>query len=289
MKSERILIYGGKGLLGSMWREEAKCYASIVFPRSLNNLNQSGYTRQHTLDSIISDIEESGAKTILNCRALTNVEQCEKDFQLAHELNVLFPGYLADAAQKKGCRLIHISTDHLYGKYSSPPYRSELDPVDLVNNYARSKYLGECEVLNRNARSSLIIRTNFFGRSLSQKTSYTDWLISEWRSGRNVYASKSIFFNPVHYTSLIGAVRKLSDVKARGIFNISSNDYISKYDFCVRLAEMAGYSINLICDSRQETIGIPRPENMVLSNEKLFQATGLRIGTSEDQMRKLFT
>ena len=105
MKSERILIYGGKGLLGSMWREEAKCYASIVFPRSLNNLNQSGYTRQHTLDSIISDIEESGAKTILNCRALTNVEQCEKDFQLAHELNVLFPGYLADAAQKKDADL----------------------------------------------------------------------------------------------------------------------------------------------------------------------------------------
>ena len=60
--------------------------------------------------------------------------------------------------------LIHISTDHLYDGKNR--IKSREDQIKIVNNYARSKLMGEAEI---NSKNFLILRTNFFGHYKTKK------------------------------------------------------------------------------------------------------------------------
>ena len=61
-------------------------------------------------------------------------------------------------------KFIHISTDHLYSNKKNIPNKES--DVNIVNNYARTKFKGEKIAQKHN---SIIIRTNFIGKQSVKK------------------------------------------------------------------------------------------------------------------------
>ena len=51
---------------------------------------------------------------IINCAAYTNVDGCEVNHDAAFKANALGPRNLAQAAEKTGARLVHVSTDYVF-------------------------------------------------------------------------------------------------------------------------------------------------------------------------------
>lgn len=99
---------------------------------------------------------------IVNCAAYTAVDAAEADEAAAHRVNAEGPANLARATAASGCRLIHISTDYVFGGAGPDPY-----PVDAPTGprtaYGRTKLAGEREVrrLDPNAH---IVRTAWMYR-----------------------------------------------------------------------------------------------------------------------------
>ncbi|MEG2163014.1 MAG: sugar nucleotide-binding protein, partial [Bacteroidales bacterium] len=94
---------------------------------------------------------------IVNCAAYTAVDRAESERERCNVINVDAVRYLAEASGREGCKMIHISTDYVYGGCSNSPY-SEDDITMPQSVYGETKLAGEKVLLNIN-NASVVIRT----------------------------------------------------------------------------------------------------------------------------------
>ncbi len=106
-------------------------------------------------ESIRRAVGESGASVIVNAAAYTAVDQAEAEPELAHQLNGVAPGIMAEAATETGAHLIHVSTDYVFSGDQNVPCR-EHDPVGPTSAYGRSKLAGERAVQERSAHHAIV-------------------------------------------------------------------------------------------------------------------------------------
>ena len=289
---DRFLICGSSGLLGSWWRQHS-CIGEEVYclseSRENNYLLNTVFASKSDVGQLTRALEENAINYVINCVALANVDQCERDKDLAEFLNAQFPRFLATACKSVGAKIVHISTDHLYGDALHSQLIKESSPTFICNYYAETKLSGE-DFIREITENHLILRTNFFGRSISRKPSYSDWLRDCFRQGTEVIIPSGIYFNPVHYTRLIELAHKLIDNKSAGTFNISSDSCIEKVEFAVSLAKIYGYSADLVkpCTVTQNANSSPkRPSWMCLDNSKISSTLGVNIGDCMEQLSLL--
>lgn len=100
-----------------------------------------------------------GADVVVNCAALTNVDAAEADPDAAHTINAVGPGNVARACARSAARLIHISTDYVFGGDLNRPYEIS-DAVGPLSRYGRSKLDGELAV-HAELPSAHVVRTSW--------------------------------------------------------------------------------------------------------------------------------
>jgi dTDP-4-dehydrorhamnose reductase len=96
---------------------------------------------------------------IVNAAAYTAVDQAERESDLAHAINAVAPGVLAQEAMRIGARLVHYSTDYVFDGSGDAPW-CEIDTPAPLNVYGRSKLEGE-QAIHRSGCSHLIFRTSW--------------------------------------------------------------------------------------------------------------------------------
>ena len=92
-------------------------------------------------DAVQAFIQEHQPDIIFNCAAMTNVDQCETDFETAMKVNAIGPRNLARAAKQTGAKLVHVSTDYVFSGTQATP-RCEWDLCAPNTVYGKSKLLG---------------------------------------------------------------------------------------------------------------------------------------------------
>ena len=137
--SNKILITGSRGQLGStlIHHEEARSFEMIALShRELDISNPS---------SIHHAITTYHPNLLINTAAYTQVDQAEKEKNLATQTNDHGVRHLAAACKKFKIPLLHFSTDYIFDGLKSSPY-SEEDAVNPLNVYGQTKYAGECAI-----------------------------------------------------------------------------------------------------------------------------------------------
>ena len=272
---KKLLILGGSSLLAYLWVKEIKNIYKIYITKHKKCVN---YMRLEAIEidlfsinSVQKILETYKIDIVVNCIGITNIEICEKYPGDAFKLNRHLPGIIAKACNLTNTKLIHISTDHFFDDQNI--LYSEEDEVRLVNVYAKSKYEGELEVLT-NCQSSIICRTNFFGYGPAHKNSFSEWIEQSAKNNQKIVLFKDVFITPVSGSNLAFYAHQLLDQNYSGVFNISSDIQISKFDFgkllCHKL-NIPSYSILPgSIDDRRDLVR--RPKSMGLSNLKLTRA-----------------
>ena len=274
-KKKRLLILGGSSLLAYLWVKKVNHKYEIFITKNKYCINYMGLEAIDidifSVNSVQRILESYNIDIVINCIGLTNVEACEKNPVEAFKLNSQLPGIVANACNFTNTKLIHISTDHLFDDQNI--LYSEEDEVKLLNVYAKSKYEGELEVLT-NYQSSIICRTNFFGYGPSHKNSFSDWIEKSAKNNENIVLFKDVYFTPVSGENLAFFAHQLLENNYSGIFNISSNNKISKFEFGKMLCKKLNISSYSILpgsiDDRSDIV--KRPKCMSLSNTKLTKA-----------------
>ena len=149
-----IVITGGGGQLGRFLAGEAARRGYDV--RSLTRAEFD------ITDAAAADRHVAGADLVVNCAALTNVDAAEADPEAAHAINAVGPGNLARACAGSDARLIHISTDYVFGRGSHPdqPRYEISDPPAPLNVYGRSKLAGE-QAVHAALPGANVVRTSW--------------------------------------------------------------------------------------------------------------------------------
>lgn len=96
---------------------------------------------------------------IINTAAYTAVDKAESEPDAAFALNRDGARMLAEAANKRGAAIIHVSTDYVFDGAKPAPYVED-DPTGPLNVYGRSKLEGEMAVRTANPRH-VIVRTSW--------------------------------------------------------------------------------------------------------------------------------
>lgn len=137
----KILLTGSNGQLGRAIRQvygnEAEFILTEVIPsEDYIHLDIAD------VDAVLKIAKEKTPDIIINCAAFTNVDGCEIETDAAYKANAIGPRNLAIAAKEVGAKLVHISTDYVFGGDGSRPY-TEFDAPAPKSAYGRTKLAGE--------------------------------------------------------------------------------------------------------------------------------------------------
>jgi len=283
--AKRILITGGSGLLALNWACCKRDEHDVWLAQHVRTIRLRG-TRTVPLDLgsaeiLLRQLEQYRPDWIVHTAGVTNVDQCERDPEKAREANAVLARNVAQAAVRLGIRLIHISTDHLFGGTRS--LYKEDDPPEPLNVYARTKLLAE-QWIAEACPGALVVRTNFFGWGHRYRQSFSDWIIGGLRGGEAITLFEDAFFTPILVDQLAVDAHRLMEMGASGIFNVAGDERVSRYEFALRLAKSFSLPVALIHRGRisEANLTARRPPDMSLDNSKARAAFGAGLGTLDE-------
>jgi len=263
IKKKNILLLGTTGRLGRNIKKqfkENKNFKLITTGRGKENnvdIVCNPTKRNHLKDVIL----KTKPFAIINCIAITNVEECEINKDLAFSINCNFPKMITEIINEIGidCKLIHISTDQIYKSGNWSVVGEEMP----LNIYARSKLEGDKEVLK--FRKSLILRTNFLWND--SQDSPVDWLISKSISKEDFFLFNDVIVNPVHVRFLAYTILKLTTMNVFGIYNIGSKSSLSKANIYIKIAKKLNIDITRakVVSIKNMNFKAKRPKVMTMS------------------------
>lgn len=286
-----VLITGGSGLLAINWAQAIKAKFPVLLSLHKREIELSGtknvILNMESAREFAESVEELKPSVVIHTAGLTNVEKCELNPKHAYLLNVDLSKNVAKACLNTSTKLVHISTDHLFSGLEM--MSDEMQSVAPVNVYGKTKALAEDIVLKENPEA-IIVRTNFFGWGTKYRKSFSDVIIESLRCGERLTLFKDVFFTPILIEKLAMLVHELVELNATGIFNVVSDERLSKYEFGILVAKRFGLNLDQISPgyfSDQRNL-VQRPLDMSLSNKKISELLGQSLGSVSSQIERLF-
>ena len=148
----KVLLTGGKGMLGRTLVNELTDFEVIP-----TDLPEADITDAAAFDALL---KREKPDVVIHCAAMTAVDKCETEIDLAYKLNAFGTANVAAACHRNNIRLIAISTDYVFEGNSDRPY-NEFDIADGGNTiYGKSKFAGE-EAVRRHCPDHVICRISW--------------------------------------------------------------------------------------------------------------------------------
>jgi dTDP-4-dehydrorhamnose reductase len=189
----RIVIIGAGGRLGSaLVRAYRDQFEMLAFDHEQLDLGDE--------NQITDWLTPLDFDVLINAAAMTNVDRCEAERDLAFRINAEAPRLLAAICSEKGAKLIHFSTDYVFDGRKRGPYTEE-DPANPISVYGQSKHMGEEHVSNANPRH-LVVRVSWvFGPG---RPSFVDTMIERARTEEQIQAIGDKFSAPTYTHDIAG-------------------------------------------------------------------------------------
>jgi dTDP-4-dehydrorhamnose reductase len=274
----RYLVLGGTGLLGPYLKSALADKGEVLVAGQ-----KSGDIRLNATDpkALAQCVKEVRPDIIFNCIALTDVDACERDPNLAERINAAPDSFLSDILSPS-TRLIQVSTDQVYPDTVGPHSEGQVAPINV---YGRSKLKGEVAALRH--RNTLVLRVNFFGSSRTQnRKSLSDWVIGSSRDGREITLFNDTLFSPLTLSTLTRLMSAFSDSDLVGSFNLGCRDGSTKAQFARQLLTTMGLSSANAHEGPSPSMAerAPRPKDMRMDVGKIEAVTGITLPTLAEEI-----
>lgn len=267
-----LLITGANGQLGN----EMRCIANR------DNINSYIFTDVEELDitnfsDICNFVEIHKPDFIINCAAYTAVDKAEDDSEICAKINTLAVENLANAAKIANAKVIHVSTDYVYGGDATMPY-IESDTTNPKSVYGKTKLEGEIALANILPEQSITIRTSWLYSSFGRNFVKTMISLGKERESLNVVCDQR--GTPTFARDLANAIMSIvnSNKFESGIYNYSNEGECSWHEFACEIFKIADIDcmVNAITTDQYPTKA-QRPAYSVLDKSKIKKVYGLEI------------
>jgi dTDP-4-dehydrorhamnose reductase len=273
----QILIIGGTGLLGKALVQEWYNDEVVATGSKQADIRDGAQVRK-LFTSCSPDW------TIL-AAAYTDVDGCERNPKLAHEINCVGAINVARAARDVGSRLMLISTDYVFDGLSSSPYEVD-DPVAPVNVYGRSKADAEAEV-RRILPGSCVVRTaRLFG---AERDCFPSAILTAAQQNELLSVVSDQWGCPTFNHDLARAIIELVRRDAMGTIHVTNEGECTWFQFAneiLRVGDLPSVRIQSISTGEFHRPAA-RPKYSVLSSRSL-RAYGLSMRPWQEALRGYF-
>lgn len=246
----KFLVTGSTGLVGSQVVKELikqkhhvySCY-NESFPQDgiqtkLDLVNQNDI--KDTLNQIQPDI-------VIHLGAMTNVDLCETEKNLAMTINAVSTETLAKESAKQKAFFVYVSTDYVFDGITG--MKKENDFTNPLSFYGKSKLAGE-DALNKLASNWCIVRTSTpFGIHPAKK-SFPLWVKENLESKKKFSVVTDQFTSPTYIPNFSKMLIEVAIRQISGIIHLAGHTRISRYILAEMIAEKLNLDKSLIIPSR---------------------------------------
>lgn len=178
-------------------------------------------------------VEAARPDLVVLSSALTNVDRCEDEPELARRLNARAPEVVAAAARQAGARVVYLSTEYVFDGTTGP--YGEDDAVSPPCVYGATKLLGERAVLAADPRNLALRTTVVFSHHPGDKN-FAMQLLARLGAGERMKVPADQVSSPTWAPDLAAALVTLAARGASGVLNVAGPDVLSRIDLARRAA-----------------------------------------------------
>lgn len=309
LKDKRIVILGSPGQLGSwLFKQLIGSCQVVVGDNQFNGISPRLDINDTPLFN--ETMNAFGPDIIINCAAYTKVDAAETDnTPTPYYTNAFSVETVAKWCNKNGAKLVHISTDYVFGDKSKrnaigqlgfPGWNEQDSPVP-ENVYAQSKYMGE-HAATLHCKDAVVIRTSgLYGHASSlKKTSFVQAML--YASNDNVYVVDDQRVSPTYTKHLADAIiflLKNHSYNSDKLFHIANTGSVSWFEFAEMIFRIhrdvygvVGRTKKVIPITTEQYIDMQathvkvakRPRNSTLDCSKFHDLTECKMPTIEEAL-----
>lgn len=206
---------------------------------------------------------------ILHASAITDVDLCERDKDLAFRVNILGTKNVVDAAKNLGAYIVYVSTDYVFSG-DKGQYRED-DETNPVNYYGQSKLEGE-KIVSLSGLNHIIARTSvIYGtKPATGKVNFALWILEKLKKKEKISVLVDQFVSPTLNTNLANIILEAAEKNLTGIYHVAGATRISRYNFALKLAETFNLDSDLIKQATMNEMSwiAKRPKDSSLNVDK---------------------
>lgn len=224
----RIVITGHKGQLGTALQP-------VLAAEELFGVDLPEYDITDPA-AILDEIFRFRPDVVIHCAAMTNVDGCEQDPDLAFRVNTLGTQNIALACGRCGAAMVHVSTNDVFDGRLGRPYL-EWDTPTPQSTYARSKAAAEFYVRTLLHRFYIVRTAWLYARD--GQNFVTKIIAAADRLGALQVVTDEVSA-PTYAPDLATAIGQLLKTEHFGIFHFTNSGICSRYDWALKILELSG-------------------------------------------------
>lgn len=266
----KILITGINGMLGTVLNDTLKDKHEVF---GIDIVNPSGGATVFNVDLTDFDltrktITKINPDIVLHTAALTDVDKCEREPDLAYKLNAIATRNVAISCQKYDAALLYISTDYVFSGEASEEKKNgytEYDEVCPLSVYAGSKYEGE-QYIRSLLNKFYIVRTSWlFG---SKRKNFITQINDAIKEGKPASMAEDMVSSPTYANDLAEAIKRLIESDKYGLYHLTNSGFGSRYEIAIEIARMMGSPADKIKKVKLKDLNLPavRPSFSAMKN-----------------------
>jgi dTDP-4-dehydrorhamnose reductase len=262
----KILLTGANGLLG---QKTAQIFAAETTHELILTDIQPIAADPHDYEyfpmditkkeDVKSSVRKYAPSIIINIAAYTNVDGCETEKELSWRVNVDAVKHFIIASRINTSKIIHISTDYVFdGKYGNYDENSKPNPISY---YGKGKLASENALITSGVPHAIIRPMIIYGTGKNLRLNFALWLIEKLKNSEPVNIVDDQFGQPTIVDDIALGILRIVDRDKFGIYHICGSEYVSRFDFAVKLAEVFSFDKKLINPVKTSDLqqAAPRP------------------------------
>lgn len=277
----RIALIGSTGQLGSdlLPRLQAAGHDVVPLRHADIEITDAG--------SVASVLEPMRPDLVLNTAAYNLVDKAEDEPDAAFDVNGTGPHHLARHCEANGWRLMHLSTDYVFGMSTKPLDRAtgnsksawtEADQPGPRGKYAVSKRGGELIVLGTCSRHFVVRTCGLYGIAALRgagKGNFVETMLRLGRERKQLRVVDDQTCTPTSTADLADALVKLIATDAFGLYHATNSGSMTWCEFAREIFRLAKLDVEVVPITTAEFgAKAPRPAYSVLDCSKLASVIG---------------
>lgn len=293
MSVKRVLITGITGYI-SQYLIKTKPQNVLLFGtthrRELRSMD--GVEKQFFLDltkPIKKQLEKLtfSVDVVLHTAAMSSLALCQREPELALQVNTRATRELAEWCQQQQVRFIYFSTDIVF-KGNDPPYDEQSQP-DPINQYGFSKWQGEI-VVQQSLKNFAIARIALaLAAGLNNRRNFIDWFWERLNNNQPIPLFKDEIRTPTYTPELAKNIWKLALSEENGIFHVCGAQSIDRFTLGKALCDVLGRGHELLRPiSLRDMTDYPRPLDVSLLSTRRLNGQPFKIKSILEYLPFLF-
>lgn len=200
---------------------------------------------------------------VINSAAYTAVDKAETDPETAWAVNGFAPGFIAQACEQVGARLVHISTDYVFNGMKGCPWH-EWDNTDPQSVYGTTKLAGERQVAQYCSRTH-VVRTSWVLGEHGNNFAKTMLRLGRQLDRLDVVDDQC--GSPTFTVDLVDRIANILETDHYGVWHASNSGACTWFELARRIFHLAKIEVDLAPTTTAAfNAPAPRPANSVLDN-----------------------